>query len=212
MLRSRRSARCSRNQVAGRTTGSKINMRACGLKRSATAKPPYRSLQKKGDLPKLTWFSMRWPLVWRTSQPATRCDPATLISNYVSALARLWKAAGLYPARAYREGDWPYKSKFHRYSDLILTAVAEPWAERHSGDLDHMRQRTRKAWAGMPREYQSQRCAPAIEGGVAHQRVHFAEGSGTAPSKIAPPKTISFFDRIAVRFCAKGADRDHNPT
>jgi len=56
-------------------------------------------------------------------------DPATLISNYVSAVALLWKAAGLYPGRAYRESDTSYKSKFHRYSDLILTAVAEPWAQ-----------------------------------------------------------------------------------
>jgi hypothetical protein len=42
-------------------------------------------------------------------------------------LALLWKAAGLYSGRAYREGDPSYESKFHRYSDLILTAVAEPW-------------------------------------------------------------------------------------
>jgi hypothetical protein len=66
-------------------------------------------------------------------------DPAMLISNYVLALALLWESAGLYPGRAYREGDPSYKSKFHRYSELILTAVAEPWAQRHSGDLDHMR-------------------------------------------------------------------------
>jgi len=64
-------------------------------------------------------------------------DPATLISSYVSALALLWKAAGLYPGRAYRESDPSYKSKFQRYSDLILTAVAEPWAQRHSSELDH---------------------------------------------------------------------------
>ena len=82
-------------------------------------------------------------------------DPATLLSNYVSALARLWKAAGLHPGRAYRENDSSYKSKFHRYSDLILTAVAEPWAQRHSGNLDHMRQQIYKARAGMPREYKA---------------------------------------------------------
>jgi hypothetical protein len=87
-------------------------------------------------------------------------DPATLRSNYVSALVRLWKAAGLRPARAYREGDSHYKSKFHRYSDLILTAVGEPWAQRHSGNLDHMRRRTYKAWAGMPREYKASAALP----------------------------------------------------
>ena len=87
-------------------------------------------------------------------------DPATLISNYVSALARLWKAAGLRPARAFREGDWSYKSRFHRYSDLILTAVGEPWAHRHSGNLDHMRRQSYKARAGMPREYQASAALP----------------------------------------------------
>src|SRR5262245_48381989 len=71
------------------------------------------------------------------NEPTSSPDPATLISNYVSALALLWKAAGLSPGRAHREGDPSYKSKFHRYSELILTAVAEPWAQRHSGDLDH---------------------------------------------------------------------------
>jgi hypothetical protein len=87
-------------------------------------------------------------------------DPATLISNYVSALALLWKAAGLHPGRGYRHSDPSHKSKFHHYSDLILTAVAEPWAQRHSGDLDHMRRRTYKARAGMPREFQASAALP----------------------------------------------------
>ena len=88
-------------------------------------------------------------------KPAGNPDPATLRSNYISALVRLWEAAGLRPARAYREGDSPYKSKFHRYSDLILTAVGEPWTHRHSGDLDQMRRRSHEAWARMPREYKA---------------------------------------------------------
>jgi hypothetical protein len=87
-------------------------------------------------------------------------DPATLISDYVLALALLWKAAGLYPGRACTESDPSYKSKFHRYSDLIMTAVAEPWAQRHSGDLDHMRQRIYEARARMPREYQARAVLP----------------------------------------------------
>ena len=82
-------------------------------------------------------------------------DSVTLRSDYVSALARLWEAAGLHPARAYREGDSRYKSRFHRYSDLILAAVGEPWAQRHSSDLDHMRRKSYKNRAGMPREYQA---------------------------------------------------------
>jgi hypothetical protein len=94
------------------------------------------------------------------NKPTSNPDPATLISNYVSALALLWKAAGLNPGRAYRESDPSYKSKFHRYSDLILTAVAEPWAQRHSDDLDHMRRRAREARAGMPPDYQASAALP----------------------------------------------------
>jgi len=94
------------------------------------------------------------------NEPTRVLDPATLISNYVSALALLWQAAGLHPGRAYREGDKSYKSKFHRYSDLILTAVAEPWAQRHTGGLDHMHRRASKARAGMPREYQASAALP----------------------------------------------------
>jgi hypothetical protein len=87
-------------------------------------------------------------------------DPATLISNYVSALTLLWQAAELHPGRGYRHSDPSFKSEFHRYSELILTAVGEPWTQRHSGDLDHMRRRTHKARAGMPREYQASAALP----------------------------------------------------
>jgi hypothetical protein len=87
-------------------------------------------------------------------------DPATLISDYVSDVARLWKAAGLYPGRACRPDDSSYRSQFHRYSDLILTAVAEPWAERHSSNLDRMRRRIYKAWARMPPAFRASAALP----------------------------------------------------
>jgi hypothetical protein len=94
--------------------------------------------------------------------PAGKKDPATakLRSKYVSDLALLWRTAGLYPGRACNPGDSSHKSKFHRYSDLILTAVAEPWAQRHTGDLAHIRRRTLKTWAGMPREYRASAALP----------------------------------------------------
>ena len=94
------------------------------------------------------------------SGPTKVPDPATLISDYVSALALLWEAAGLHPGRANNASDTLYKSKFHRYSDLILTAVAEPWAQRHTGDLEHMQRRAYAARAGMLREYQASAALP----------------------------------------------------
>ena len=84
----------------------------------------------------------------------------------------------------------PYKSKFHRYSDLILTAVAEPWAQRHSGDLDHMRRRTYKAWAGMPREYK-----PAL-------RSRHRRRSGSSAS--------TFCGRVWDSAFKNSAAKDHN--
>src|SRR4029450_10013163 len=81
------------------------------------------------------------------SGPTKVPDPATLISDYVSALALLWEAAGLHPGRANNASHTLYKSKFHRYSDLILTGVAEPWAQRHTDDLDQMRRRAYEALA-----------------------------------------------------------------
>jgi hypothetical protein len=94
------------------------------------------------------------------SGPTKVPDPATLISDYVSALALLWEAAGLHPGRAHHASDTLYKSKFHRYSDLILTTVAEPWAQRHTGDLEHMQRRAYAARAGMPRENQASAALP----------------------------------------------------
>jgi hypothetical protein len=94
------------------------------------------------------------------NRPIRAPDPATLISNYVSALALLWKAAGLHPGRANHPSDTSYKSKCHRYSDLILTAVGEPWAQRHSSDLDHMRQQANEARARMPHDYRASAALP----------------------------------------------------
>jgi hypothetical protein len=94
------------------------------------------------------------------SEPTNVPDPATLISNYVSALAPLWESAGLNPGRVYRDSDPSYKSKFHRYADFILTAVAEPWAQRHSGHLDQMRRRAYETRAAMPADYQASAALP----------------------------------------------------
>jgi hypothetical protein len=90
---------------------------------------------------------------------------ATLRSNYVSALALIWKAAGLDPTRAYREDDSSYTSRFHRHADLILTAVAEPWVERHRDDLEHSRWLTDEAPASIPLEYRAYVTPPPSETG-----------------------------------------------
>jgi hypothetical protein len=56
-----------------------------------------------------------------------------LIVAYCAKLKPLWRAAGLRPARARHPEDPSYKSKFHTFAELILTAVVDPWTRRHDG-------------------------------------------------------------------------------
>jgi hypothetical protein len=69
----------------------------------------------------------------------------TLIVDYVAAVADGWRRAGLRPARARHPEDPTYKSRFHRFVDLVLTGMVEPWARRHDGNLDAVRRQTQLA-------------------------------------------------------------------
>ena len=77
------------------------------------------------------------------------------IVEYVAAVVRLWRAAGLRPARARHPKNRKYKSKFHRFVDLVLTAMTEPWARRHEDNLDEVGRKIRKAYAVIPQELRS---------------------------------------------------------
>jgi hypothetical protein len=76
----------------------------------------------------------------------------TLIVLYVTAVADVWRDAGLKPSRAKHPENPKYKSKFHRFADLVLTAVIEPWSNRHGGDLDAVSRDIRMAYAETPQE------------------------------------------------------------
>jgi hypothetical protein len=78
-----------------------------------------------------------------------------LIVGYVAEVADLWRSAGLRPGRAYnrsskKKGATNHSSKFHRFVDLILTAIVEPWSRRHDDDLDAVRQQILSAIAQIP--------------------------------------------------------------
>ncbi len=47
-------------------------------------------------------------------------------------LAEIWQQAGLTPSRAIAYLDDSYRSRFHRFAELILTAMAAPWALQHN--------------------------------------------------------------------------------
>jgi hypothetical protein len=67
-----------------------------------------------------------------------------IVINYVAALAGDWRSGGLRAGRAVKHDDSSYTSKFHRFCDLVLTALFEPASRRHLEDLDRL---SEKAWA-----------------------------------------------------------------
>ena len=80
-----------------------------------------------------------------------------LRTHYVARLAEVWRQAGLSPSRATHPENLSYKSSFHRYTELVLTGMAEPWAKRHNGEvvLKTLREDIRRAHADLPGEIRS---------------------------------------------------------
>jgi hypothetical protein len=67
-----------------------------------------------------------------------------IVIDYVAAVAATWRSSGLRAGRALRPKDPSYTSTFHRFCDLVLTAVVEPESHRHQKGLDL---RSKEAWA-----------------------------------------------------------------
>lgn len=72
------------------------------------------------------------------------------IVDYVASLADLWRGVGLSPARAWDYEKPTYMSKFHYFSDLILTAVVEPWSQRHTKSVDKIREDANNSYSNLP--------------------------------------------------------------
>lgn len=77
---------------------------------------------------------------------------AGLITDYAKDVARIWQQCGLRPARATHPSDPTYRARFHRFADLVLTSVVEPWSKRHDGDQAQRMAKVRKAHAALPRD------------------------------------------------------------
>lgn len=76
-----------------------------------------------------------------------------LITDYTVAIAQIWRQHGIRPARARNPRDPAYRGKFHRFADLVLTSVVDPWSKRHDGDQLEMLATLHKAVAQLPEEY-----------------------------------------------------------
>lgn len=55
------------------------------------------------------------------------------IKRYVSEIAVIWRHAGLKPSRAVGFLNAEYRTKFHRFAELVLGAMVAPRADRTSG-------------------------------------------------------------------------------
>jgi hypothetical protein len=71
---------------------------------------------------------------------------------YVRIAALCWYANGLRPSRVTRQ-DKVYQSVFHRFVDLVLTAVVEPHSNRHFADLQSRRNQIAKHFADIPADH-----------------------------------------------------------
>jgi hypothetical protein len=81
-----------------------------------------------------------------------RADVSDLIVRYVAVVAMLWRKLGLRPTRATRRWDPKYKSRFHRFVALVLTAMTEPSSRRHDENIELIADKIRAAHARLPPE------------------------------------------------------------
>jgi hypothetical protein len=81
-----------------------------------------------------------------------RADVSDLIVRYVAVVATLWRKAGLRPTRATRRWDPKYKSRFHRFVELVLTAMTEPSSRRHDDNIHLIAHKVWTAHTRLPPE------------------------------------------------------------
>jgi len=84
-----------------------------------------------------------------------------LVVDYVAKVADIWRRAGLQAGPAFYPSSsdmkkpinpkrpTDYKSSFHRFADLVLTALVEPWSVRHD-DIGTLKQQIAAATARLP--------------------------------------------------------------
>jgi len=58
-----------------------------------------------------------------------------LRSQYIADIGKIWRNAGLKPSRANNPWTVGYSSRFHRFAEFVLTAIAEPQTRRDDSDI-----------------------------------------------------------------------------
>jgi hypothetical protein len=74
------------------------------------------------------------------STPASKIsrESSDLIVDYVAKVGALWRNNNLSPSRASHRANPKYRSRFHRFVELVLTAVTEPDSNRHTANVAEM--------------------------------------------------------------------------
>jgi hypothetical protein len=75
-----------------------------------------------------------------------------LITDYVAAVAAIWVHHAIRPGRTVNPSNPSYRGKFHRFLDLVLTAVVDPWSRRHDDAQIEQASKLRQAHAQLPED------------------------------------------------------------
>jgi len=89
------------------------------------------------------------------SEDGASPEISDLLVEYVRKLGDGWTAVGLRPGRANHSDDATYKSRFHRFSDLVLMAFVDPSSLRHDGDLTEIRQKLCRSHLALPADWRA---------------------------------------------------------
>jgi hypothetical protein len=75
-------------------------------------------------------------------------DDSEIKAVFVKQVGDLWRSYGLRPSRIMTETGVS-RSPFHRFLDLVLTALTEPHSRRHASDLDQQKRLSQDNWISL---------------------------------------------------------------
>jgi hypothetical protein len=85
-----------------------------------------------------------------SSYPRPPRGASDIVIQYVADLVSIWRSNGLRSGRAFNFLDPAYTSNFHRFCDLVLTAIIEPDSRRHDHRMDQFSRKLRGRQSELP--------------------------------------------------------------
>jgi hypothetical protein len=87
------------------------------------------------------------------SKDGASAEISDLLVEYVRKLGDGWTAVGLRAGRANLPEDPTYRSRFHRFCDLVLMTFIDPGSLRHYADLTEIRQKLHRSHLPLPADW-----------------------------------------------------------